>query len=115
MMAPAPAQMPSMAATIGCGHARIVFTRSPVMRVNARISSVRPEFLNSTSGPMISCTQPPERVAQLVVHLEGQRILPLRTVERDRRDLVGQRPSEGAGRDVLRVDLDHAVSPPSTP
>ncbi len=32
MMAPAPAQMPSTAATIGCGQARIALTRSPVMR-----------------------------------------------------------------------------------
>ena len=33
-MAPAPAQTPSTAATIGCGQARMAFTRSPVMRVN---------------------------------------------------------------------------------
>ena len=35
MIAPAPAQMPSIAATIGCGQARISLTRSPVMRVKA--------------------------------------------------------------------------------
>ena len=35
MIAPAPAQTPSTAATIGCGQARIAFTRSPVMRVNS--------------------------------------------------------------------------------
>ena len=34
-IAPAPTQMPSTAATIGCGQARIDFTRSPVIRVNA--------------------------------------------------------------------------------
>jgi hypothetical protein len=33
-MAPAPTQMPSIAAMIGCGQARIAFTSSPVMRVN---------------------------------------------------------------------------------
>ena len=35
IIAPAPAHTPSTAATIGCGQARIAFTRSPVMRVNA--------------------------------------------------------------------------------
>ena len=34
-IAPAPAQTPSTAATIGCGQARIARTRSPVMRVNS--------------------------------------------------------------------------------
>ena len=34
MIAPAPAQTPSIAATIGCGQTRIALTRSPVMRVN---------------------------------------------------------------------------------
>ena len=34
-IAPAPAQTPSTAATIGCGQWRIALTRSPVMRVNA--------------------------------------------------------------------------------
>ena len=61
MIAPAPAQMPSMAAMIGCGQARIVFTRSPVMRVKARISSVRPASRARTSGPMMSWTSPPEQ------------------------------------------------------
>ena len=40
IIAPAPAQMPSMAAMIGCGHARIALTRSPVIRVNASKSSM---------------------------------------------------------------------------
>ena len=48
---------PSTAATIGCGQARIALTRSPVMRVNAS-SSGSP---SPTSGPMISCTSPPEQ------------------------------------------------------
>ena len=56
MIAPAPAQMPSTAATIGCGAARIAFTSSPVMRVKAVSSLVS----ISTSGPMISNTSPPE-------------------------------------------------------
>jgi hypothetical protein len=34
-IAPAPAHTPSIAATIGCGHCRIAFTASPVMRVNS--------------------------------------------------------------------------------
>jgi hypothetical protein len=57
MMAPAPAQTPSMAATIGCGQARMALTRSPVMRVNISSSGA----FSRTSGPMISCTSPPEQ------------------------------------------------------
>ena len=57
MSAPAPVQTPSIAATIGCGHARIALTRSPVIRVN----SSRPVMSILTSGPMISCTSPPEQ------------------------------------------------------
>ena len=56
MMAPAPAQTPSMAATTGCGQARIALTRSPVIRVNFSSSLVS----IATSGPMISKTSPPE-------------------------------------------------------
>ena len=56
-IAPAPAQMPSIAATIGCGQIRIAFTRSPVMRVNSSNSGA----FSRTSGPMISCTSPPEQ------------------------------------------------------
>ena len=55
MIAPAPAQMPSTAATIGCGQARISLTRSPVMVVNACSSAV-PILV---SGSMISNTSPP--------------------------------------------------------
>ena len=55
--APAPAQMPSIAATIGWGQARIAFTRSPVMRVKSSSSGM--SIL--TSGPMMSCTSPPEQ------------------------------------------------------
>ena len=39
-IAPAPAQIPSTAAMIGCGAARIAFTSSPVMRVKAVSSLV---------------------------------------------------------------------------
>ena len=56
-MAPAPTQMPSSAATIGCGQARIARTRSPVMRVKASISGIA----ILVSGPMISWTSPPEQ------------------------------------------------------
>ena len=57
MIAPAPAQTPSIAAMIGCGHARIAFTTSPVMRVKSSSSTV---FI-FVSGPMISNTSPPEQ------------------------------------------------------
>jgi len=57
MIAPAPAQMPSIAAMIGCGQARIALTTSPVILVN----SSRPAVFISTSGPMISNTSPPEQ------------------------------------------------------
>ena len=57
IIAPAPAQTPSIAAMIGCGQARIARTRSPVMRVN----SSRPFSSIFVSGPMISCTSPPEQ------------------------------------------------------
>ena len=56
MIAPAPTQTPSNAATIGCGQARIALTRSPVMRVKAS----RPGISISVSGPIISWTSPPE-------------------------------------------------------
>ncbi len=46
-----------MAAMIGCGQVRISFTRLPVMRVN--VSSPFMSIL--VSGPMISCTSPPEQ------------------------------------------------------
>ena len=56
-MAPAPAQMPSTAATIGCGQARIALTTSPVMRVKASSSGIG----IFVSGSMISNTSPPEQ------------------------------------------------------
>jgi hypothetical protein len=55
-IAPAPAQTPSMAATIGCGQPRIALTRSPVIRVK----SSRPGMSLSVNGPIISWTSPPE-------------------------------------------------------
>ena len=56
MIAPAPAQTPSIAAMTGCGQARIALTSSPVIRVNFSSSLVS----IATSGPMISKTSPPE-------------------------------------------------------
>jgi hypothetical protein len=56
-IAPAPAQIPSIAATIGCGQARIALIKSPVMRVNSSSSGM----LIFVNGPMISCTSPPEQ------------------------------------------------------
>jgi uncharacterized protein (DUF2345 family) len=41
MIAPAPTQAPSIAATTGCGQPRASPTRSPVIRVNASSSSIR--------------------------------------------------------------------------
>ncbi len=61
MIAPAPAQMPSTALTIGCGQARIALTRSPVMRVKSSRPAMSPASCMRTSGPMISCTSPPEQ------------------------------------------------------
>ena len=57
--APAPAQTPSIAATIGCGQCRIDFTRSPVMRVKARMSPVS-RLVHLDERPMISWTSPPD-------------------------------------------------------
>ncbi len=57
IIAPAPVHTPSIAAMIGCGQARIALTMSPVMRVNSSSSGI---FI-ATSGPMISCTSPPEQ------------------------------------------------------
>ena len=61
MIAPAPAQMPSIAATIGCGQARISLTSWPVMRVKASRPAMSSLRCISTSGPMISCTSLPEQ------------------------------------------------------
>ena len=57
MMAPAPTPTPSTAAITGLPQESIALTRSPVMRVKARRSFMsRP-----ISGPMMSCTSPPEQ------------------------------------------------------
>ena len=56
-MAPAPAHTPSSAAMTGCGQARMALTRAPVMRVKASSSGM----VIFVSGPMISCTSPPEQ------------------------------------------------------
>ncbi len=46
-----------MALITGCGQARIALTRSPVMRVKSSSSGM----VILVSGPMISCTSPPEQ------------------------------------------------------
>ncbi len=56
-IAPAPAQMPSIAQMIGAVQVRISFTRLPVMRV--KVSSPFMSIL--VRGPMMSCTSPPEQ------------------------------------------------------
>ena len=56
-IAPAPTQTPSTAATTVWGHCRMAFTRSPVMRVKRSSSGMAIRV----SGPMISCTSPPEQ------------------------------------------------------
>ena len=60
-MAPAPTQTPSTAAMTGCGQPRIAFTSPPVMRVKRSSASASPRARAATSGPMISCTSPPEQ------------------------------------------------------
>ncbi len=96
----------------GCGQLRMVLTRSPVMRVNSSISGM----VILVSGPMISCTSPPEQklppapvtttaltsvaaqgveqVAQLGIGLEGQRVLALGPVERDGAHAAVKGPGE---------------------
>ena len=115
MIAPAPAQTPSIAATIGCGQARIALTTSPVILVKSSSSAV----LILVSGSMISNTSPPEQklppapvttmaltllvlrrgaeqVDDLGVAVEGQRVLLVRPVERQRRDLAVDREAHVA-------------------
>ena len=55
--APAPAAMPLMAATTGLRSWRMAPMSAPVMRVNA----MRSAGVISNSGPMMSCTLPPEQ------------------------------------------------------
>ena len=57
IIAPAPTQTPSTAEITTCRQPRIAFTRSPVMRVNASSSGI----VIFVSGPMMSCTSPPEQ------------------------------------------------------
>ena len=57
MIAPAPAQTPSIAAMIGCGAPRMDFTTSPVIRVKSSSSTV---FI-FVKGSIISNTSPPEQ------------------------------------------------------
>ena len=128
-IAPAPAQMPSMAATMGCGHARMLFTRSPVIVVNRSRPARSPRSAISTSGPMISRTSPPEqklppapvsttartsglraerakRRRQFGVRIERQRILALGPIERDGRHATVHAPAE-----MLRIGNHDRTSP----
>ena len=137
MMAPAPAHTPSMAAMIGCGAARIALTSSPVMRVKSR----SPLVSISVSGLMISNTSPPEQklppapviddrldafvagggaknIAELGVAFEGQRILALRTIERDGRDRALDRKAHmlrrvAGERQRYRIGARHRGSSPA--
>ncbi len=119
IIAPAPTQTPSTAATTGCGQARIALTRSPVMRVKAS----SPFMSRVSSGPMISCTSPPEEKLppfdakttalmssaeasarnvsrKLGVRLEGQRVLPLGPRQRDDGDGAVDAPVEVDGAEI---------------
>src|ERR1700716_3130520 len=84
-MAPAPAHTPSMAATIGCGQARIALITSPVLRVN----SSRSADDESLDGLLLGRSA--EEIGQLRVALEGERVLLVGPVERDGRDLAVDR------------------------
>ena len=100
-----------------------------------RVNSSSPSSSIFVSGPMISCTSPPEQklppaprittaftscasveraegVAKLGIAFERQRVLPLGPVERDRRDAVLELPQEVLGREGRRVEA-HALVPPS--
>ena len=57
MMAPAPTATPSTAEMTGLPQLIMALTTSPVMRVKASSSFI--SIL--TSGPMMSCTSPPEQ------------------------------------------------------
>ncbi len=107
MIAPAPAQTPSIAEMIGCGQARMDLTTSPVILVKSSSSTV---FI-FVSGSMISNTSPPEQklppdagdddrlddlvprrgaeqIDDLGIAVEGQRVLLVRAVQGQRRDLA---------------------------
>ena len=115
-MAPAPAQTPSMAATIGCGQARIALTRSPVMRVN--ISSSGAFSAHQRADDLVHVAaraevvagarhhhgvhvggvlQLAEQVAQFGVRVEGERVLALGPVERDGGHRVFHLPEKVTG------------------
>ena len=108
MIAPAPAHTPSIAAMIGCGQARIALTSSPVILVKfeqarrAHLDQRADDLEHVAAGAEIAAgAGDDERLhalvlrrrakdaGDLVVALEGQRVLALRPVERERRDLAG--------------------------
>ena len=134
MIAPAPAQTPSIAAMIGCGQARIALTRSPVMRVKASSSPCvifdqrADDLVHVAAGAEIaagagdderleslSLRGGAEQVAQLGVAVEGQRVLLVGPVERDRRDLAVDREVDVPGLDSgkRQRDADRRRSWPS--
>ena len=114
-IAPAPAHTPSIAAMIGCGQARIAFTTSPVIRVKSSRSDrvhldQRPDDLEHVAaGAEIAAGAGDdegldglvlrggaEDVGDLGVALEGQRVLLVRPVERQGRDLAVDREAARA-------------------
>ena len=113
MIAPAPTQIPSTAATTGCGQPRIALTRSPVIRVKRRSSGIvhlrqRPDDLVHVAAggevaarageydgfDVVGVDEVAEEVAELGVALERQRVLLLRPVERDGGDAVLEVPED---------------------
>ena len=120
-MAPAPTQTPSTAAMIGCGQARIALTRSPVMRVKSsrpfmsRVEQRADDVVHVAAGAEIAAVRAEhhrldvvgvgkgtERVAQFGIGFEGDRVLALRPVQGDERDLAVDAPVE-----MLRLEILH--------
>ena len=135
-IAPAPAQMPSIAATIGCGQARIALTRSPVMRVKRSRPSVSPlvahgderadDLVHVAAGAEVPAgagehdrahvghrRQRTKRLGELGVGVERQRILALGPVERDRRHARVDVPAE-VPRPEVSAGGHHITSPAAT-
>ena len=131
MIAPAPAQTPSIAATIGCGQARIALTRSPVMRVNISRSghahlrqraddlvhvAARAEVvagaLDDDRAHVAGLRQRAERDrASSAYGVERQRVLALGAVERDDADVGRERPADVTrGKPASRARLPGARS-----
>ena len=129
MIAPAPAQTPSIAAMIGCGQARIAFTTSPVILVKSSSSVVahlgqRLDDLEHVAAgaevaaragdddglDLLVLRRGAEQVDDLGVAVEGQRILLVGPVERQRRDLAVDREAH-----VARPGSPTAAASPDWP